>query len=231
MNISGQNQDALNSSQSFKLRALLLVGAPGSGKGTQGRSLNALPRFYHCSCGDVFRSVDAGTELGRRFIEYSRAGNLMPDALTVDLWQTHIIDASNCGKYNPATDWLVLDGIPRNVAQAQMMSPVLDVRLVFNLCCSSRQPLIDRIRRRALKENRSDDADEAVINRRLDGYEAESQLLIKHYPPCKVHNLDAIWPPHLVLREILGRIIASEPYVGFQDEQPSLHSVLEAART
>ena len=231
MNISGQNQDALNPSQSFKLRALLLVGAPGSGKGTQGRALNALPCFFHCSCGDVFRSVDAGTELSRRFIEYSRAGKLMPDALTVDLWHTHILDACNCGKYNPATDWLVLDGIPRNVAQAQMMGSVLDVKLVFNLCCSSRQPLIDRIRRRSLKENRTDDADEAVINQRLDVYEAESQLLIKHYPACKVHNLDAIWPPHLVLREILGRIIASEPYGGFQYDMPSVHSGLETART
>jgi adenylate kinase len=231
MNISGQNQDALNSSQSFKLRVLLLVGAPGSGKGTQGRALNALPGFFHCSCGDVFRSVDARTELSRRFNEYSRAGKLMPDGLTVDLWHAHIIDASICGKYNPATDWLVLDGIPRNAAQAQMMDSVLDVRLVFNLCCSSRQPLIDRIRRRALKENRLDDADESVINRRLDGYEAESQLLVKQYPPCKVHNLDAMWPPHLILREILGRIIASEPYVGFQYDKPSVHSALEAART
>lgn len=211
MNIVDSIQNHEFPLQPVKLRALLLIGAPGSGKGTQGRALGALPRFFHCSCGDVFRSVDCGTQLGREFIEYSKQGKLMPDDLTIKIWQAHIREISRCGKYNPATDYLVLDGIPRNAAQARMMDPFLDVRLVINLRCSCRQPLIERIQKRAFREKRLDDANEAVINRRLDIYETESHQLIGHYPAHKVHSLDAMWRPLLILREILGRIATSEP--------------------
>lgn len=231
MNNFGKNQVDPISSTAAKYCAVLLVGAPGSGKGTQGRALGASPNYFHCSCGDVFRSIDAGTELGQTFLEYSRAGKLMPDTLTIDLWAAHITGIYNSRKFNPATDCLVLDGIPRNLAQARMLDVFIEIKCVFNLCCSSRQPLIDRIRKRALKENRPDDADEVVINCRLDGYEAVSQLLIQHYPACVVHKLDALRSPHLIFKEILGWIASSESYLelrcGGRAAQPGLEAVWE----
>ena len=75
-----------------KYRTYLIFGAPGSGKGTQGKILGAIPRFYHCACGDVFRALDTRTELGQAFIEYSSRGQLVPDDLTVKLWKARIAD-------------------------------------------------------------------------------------------------------------------------------------------
>ena len=193
-----------------KLRALLIVGAPGSGKGTQGRALGALPRFVHCSCGDVFRSIDVGTRLGRKFLEYSRTGRLMPDAATIELWLTHIAGIRSRGLFDPSSDYLVLDGIPRNLRQARLMDSIIEVKQVFNLCCPSRRTLIVRVRQRALRENRPDDADESVIQRRLDVYESESRPLLEHYPTEIVHAINATRPPPLVLKEILDVIITGE---------------------
>ena len=61
----------------------LLMGAPGSGKGTQGKVLGSVPRFFHFACGEVFRSLDTRSPLGQKFIEYSSRGQLVPDDLTV----------------------------------------------------------------------------------------------------------------------------------------------------
>lgn len=202
----------MNKSGNSKVRALLLVGPPGSGKGTQGRALGALPSFVHCSCGDVLRSMDVGSELGQKFLEHSRAGNLVPDTMAIKLWKLHIEGISSLGKYIPHTDYLVLDGIPRNLAQARLMDVYIEVFHVFNLRCVSRSMLIERVRKRALKENRSDDADKTVINRRLDIYESESQPLLNHYATAKVHSLDAMQPPHFILKEMLDWIIVDESY-------------------
>src|SRR3990170_7061862 len=68
-----------------KYSTILIFGAPGSGKGTQGHILGTIPRFFHCACGDVFRSIDTRTSLGRTFLEYSSKGQLVPDEVTVQL--------------------------------------------------------------------------------------------------------------------------------------------------
>jgi adenylate kinase len=68
----------------------LFIGAPGSGKGTQGEVLGTVPRFFHCARGEVFRSLELRTLLGQKIIDYSRKGLLVPDDLTVELWRTKI---------------------------------------------------------------------------------------------------------------------------------------------
>src|SRR4051794_38414392 len=55
----------------MKYSTYLIFGAPGSGKGTQGKILGAIPRFFHCACGDVFRSLDTRTAIGQAFLDYS----------------------------------------------------------------------------------------------------------------------------------------------------------------
>ena len=69
---------------SRRYKTVLLFGAPGAGKGTQGKILGKVPGFYHLACGDVFRSLDMGSELGSKFMEYSSRGELVPDALTIE---------------------------------------------------------------------------------------------------------------------------------------------------
>lgn len=71
-----------------KKPAFLILGPPGSGKGTQGRILGSVPRFFHFACGDVFRSIDTRTALGKQFVDYSSRGELVPDELTIELWKT-----------------------------------------------------------------------------------------------------------------------------------------------
>src|ERR1700744_6189805 len=96
--------------KSSKLRAILLFGAPGSGKGTQGKILGTIPNFYHFSCGEVFRNLKPDSELGKVFLDYSGRGQLVPDEPTIQLWRQIIDDAERGGRFAPATDTLVLDG-------------------------------------------------------------------------------------------------------------------------
>src|SRR6478672_272431 len=161
----------------------LLIGAPGAGKGTQGKILGTIPRFFHCACGDVFRSLDTRTAVGQAFLDYSSRGQLVPDEITVKLWMARIGDMVGSHTFKPDIDSLVLDGIPRNVEQAQIMQDMIDVKRVFHLSCPDRDALVGRLKKRALKENRFDDANEEVIRRRLATYEEESRPVLEFYGP------------------------------------------------
>ena len=101
----------------MKFRTILLFGAPGAGKGTQGKILGTIPNFFHCACGDVFRSLKTDSEIGRIFLEYSSRGELVPDETTIDLWNEFIHSMTKAHRFHPDDDTLVLDGIPRNVHQ------------------------------------------------------------------------------------------------------------------
>ena len=204
-----------------KYRAILLIGAPGSGKGTQGKTLGMLPGFFHCSCGEVFRSLDVRTDLGKTFLEYSCRGQLVPDEASIQLWRARIGDCENNRAFKPDLDYLVLDGIPRNAAQARLMASMVEVKKVFHLNCSSREELALRLRKRALKDNRLDDASDAVIQRRLDVYDDEAKSLLAYYPPTLIHHLDALRPPHVVLHDILACIIQSQEAVPKSSEDIS----------
>src|SRR3982750_2733815 len=105
----------------MKYKTFLLFGAPGAGKGTQGKILGSVPDFFHCACGDVFRSLKSDSPIGRIFLEYANHGKLVPDEPTVDLWQQFIESSKKSGRFNPDSDTLILDGIPRNVHQAEML--------------------------------------------------------------------------------------------------------------
>jgi adenylate kinase len=194
----------------MKYRTYLIVGAPGSGKGTQGKILGAIPRFYHCACGDVFRTLDTRTELGQAFVEYSSRGQLVPDDLTVKLWRARIGDHVRAHVFKPDIDLLVLDGIPRNVNQAKIMEEVIEVKKVFHLACPDRAALVARLRKRALKDNRFDDASEEVIRRRLETYEQESKPVLDYYGSGLIKEIDATQPPVKVIFEILDTIL-NEP--------------------
>ncbi len=193
----------------MKYNTYLLFGAPGSGKGTQGRSLGSIPRFFHCACGDVFRTLDTRTKVGRAFLEYSSKGKLVPDEITVELWQARIDAAVEAHEFKPDIDVLVLDGIPRNVGQAKIMDHVIDVKKVFHLSCPDRDQLFARLKKRALKDNRLDDANEEVIQRRLQTYETESKPVLDYYRD-RVQVIDATQPPARVLYNILSTVANGE---------------------
>ncbi len=188
-------------------RTLLILGAPGSGKGTQGKVLGSIPRVPHLACGDVFRSLDTRTVLGQKFVEYSSRGELVPDDLTVQLWRANIAQRVDGHVFKPEIDFLVLDGIPRNVEQAKLMERDIEVLKVFHLSCPDRTELARRLRKRALKDNRFDDANESVIQQRFATYEAETKPILDYYKGDRVVDIDASQPPAKVLYDILGSVM------------------------
>jgi len=190
-----------------RYQTILLFGAPGAGKGTQGKILGSVPGFYHLSCGEVFRTLDTTSDLGRVFMEYSSRGELVPDEVTIKMWQQNMHAQTVLSLYNPHQDLLVLDGIPRNVNQAKLLEKHLQVLLIVHLVCKDKEKMIQRLRRRALKENRVDDAREEVIRRRWDVYEQETFPVLAHYPKSIIRTVDALGSPGRVLEHILQQVV------------------------
>lgn len=193
-----------------KIKAVLLFGAPGSGKGTQGRMLGTLPGFIHVACGEVFRSIDLNSEVGKVFLKYSSRGELVPDDTTIQLWHEHIDKLVHTGAFKPPTDVLVLDGIPRNVHQAEMLDDHIEaIRLVVLRSTTDRNEIVRRLKSRALKENRLDDANQETIRQRLQVYDEESKPVIDHYPAAIRVDVDSLQAPievaHDILSGVLGR--------------------------
>lgn len=188
----------------MKYQTILLFGAPGSGKGTQGSILGSIPGLVHVACGEIFRDLRVGTPLGRAFLDYSSRGALVPDDFTVELWREHIEGLVRLGRYDPVSDILILDGIPRSAAQARLMDDLIEVKRVYYLDCDDKEKMYQRLKRRALHENRLDDASDATIQNRLYVYEAETAPVLGHYPPDKVLRIDTGRTPIEVLADILG---------------------------
>ena len=191
---------------------MIILGAPGSGKGTQGQILGSVPRFFHCACGDVFRSLDTRTVIGKKFVDYSSRGELVPDELTIELWKAQIDNLGDSHLYKPDIDFLILDGIPRNVRQAEILDRYIEVHQVFHLSFPNRDELARRMRKRALKDNRLDDASDRVIDQRIATYEAETKPILDYYPTDRVTTIDATQPPVKVLAEMIQRITSLPVY-------------------
>jgi adenylate kinase len=158
---------------------LVLVGPPGSGKGTQGPPLAEHLAVPYISTGDVLRAeAAAGTELGRRVSDLIDRGELVPDDLMLEVVAAALSYHGAAGGRG-----YVLDGFPRTLTQARMAersgSPLSPPELAVLITLSPRA-VHDRLERRA-EEGRADDADPAVIERRLDLYAVESEPLLDHY--------------------------------------------------
>lgn len=191
-----------------RIKTVLLFGAPGSGKGTQGKLLGVLPGFLHVACGEVFRSLDLTSEVGKMFLQYSSRGELVPDDVTARLWRDHLARLVRMGSFKPDTDTLVLDGIPRNVHQAKMLENDIDVvRLIVLRCVSNRAEIVRRLKSRALRDNRLDDANEETIQRRLQVYDDESKPVIDNYPATICVDVDALQSPIEVAHDILSALL------------------------
>jgi adenylate kinase len=158
---------------------ILLLGPQGSGKGTQAKKISATYGIPHISSGDLYREAIArGTELGKQVEPILAAGELVPDEITIPL----IRDRLSRGDTTPG---FVLDGYPRNLAQAEALDEMLEdvgrtIEIVFVFYVPDRQQLIERLLKRAQEENRPDDTPEA-IERRLETYERETAPLGEHY--------------------------------------------------
>ncbi|GJQ29761.1 MAG: adenylate kinase [Phycisphaerae bacterium] len=193
-----------------RFQTILLFGAPGAGKGTQGKILGQIPGFYHLSCGEVFRTLDMASDLGKTFVQYSSKGLLVPDDVTVKMWHQNMHARTVLSDYKPRADLLVLDGIPRNVHQAKLLEKHINVLQIIHLVCPNKEEMIQRLRRRALKENRIDDAKEDVIRKRWEVYERETFPVLDYYPASIIREVDATGSPARVLEHILEHVVPTQ---------------------
>lgn len=190
-----------------RYNAFLLFGPPGVGKGTQGKILGCVPGIRHLATGDMFRAMDKQSDLGKQIRGYMLRGELVPDDLTVQLWQQYVQQLVLDKAFKPATDVLVLDGIPRSVTQANALSPHVNVLKVVHLTCPDIDEMVRRMKGRALKENRPDDADETVIRHRFEVYEAETRPVLSFYQRNMIADVNALGAPLEVLERVLEAIL------------------------
>ena len=188
-------------------RSVLLFGPPGVGKGTQGAILGSVPGFFHLSVGDVFRSIDIGSDDGREIYQYSSQGQLVPDELTVKIWKKALNAYVALSSYKPREDILILDGIPRNVEQTKLVQDHLVILQVIHLQCSDEEEMIHRMRRRAIRENRADDANEDVIRNRFNVFRERSASVLNCYPAEIISTINANGSPAEVLARILDAVV------------------------
>lgn len=188
-------------------RSIVLFGPPGAGKGTQGKILGTVPGFFHLSVGDVFRSIDIGSADGQQVYQYSSKGELVPDELTIRIWKKALHAYVALSRFKPREDLLVLDGIPRNAEQTELVKDHLKILKVVNMTCSDEEDMIHRIRRRAIRENRADDGNEDVIRQRFGVYREQSAPVLACFPDSMIAEVDANGSPAEVLQGILSCLI------------------------
>ena len=180
---------------------LLLVGAPGSGKGTQGQALASLYGVEHISSGEVLRvEVRAGTPLGREVAAFQRRGDLVPDQIVFGLLIPVVAAATARGGY-------ILDGFPRTVPQALQAADIgrrlqltLDAAIYLNV---PEPVLLQRLLARA----RPDDTAE-VIKHRLEVFTETTNPLIAYYRQQRgiLVEVDGDQPPEAITAEIQARL-------------------------
>ena len=186
---------------------LVLLGPPGSGKGTQAARLSAAQGIPHIATGDIFRAlVEAGTPLGQRVKAFLERGELVPDDLVIDVIRHRLGQAD-------ATHGFVLDGFPRTVPQAEALDRLL-VELGRPLDAvvylqADRQSLIERLGQRAEVEGRSDDRPDVILHR-IDVFLEQTAPLIDYYRRnSKLRLVDGTRLPDAVaasIREVIDSL-------------------------
>ncbi|MBX3443682.1 MAG: nucleoside monophosphate kinase [Planctomyces sp.] len=187
--------------------AALIFGVPGAGKGTQGEILSRIPGFFHLSSGVIFRKLDPKSEEGRVVREYSARGELAPDDTTIQIFRNWLESQRVAERFRPKEHLLLLDGIPRNIRQCDMLGKLCDVKLIVHLTCHDEEAMIARIRRRAVLENRLDDASESVTRRRFEVYRQETLPVLEYYPQEIIREVESTGIHAEVLLECLKHLV------------------------
>lgn len=185
-------------------QVVLLFGPPGAGKGTIGQMICAAGNHFHLSSGDIFRHLSPESDNGKVFHQYASTGKLVPDEVTFEVWKRYTRGLVDTNRYFPDQQLLLLDGIPRTLKQAQLLDEYVNVLHVIVLDIFDEDIILKRILRRAKIEKRTDDAEEAVIRKRVQEYREKTAQVLTHYKPEIVFHYSAEQRPMEVLRDVLA---------------------------
>ncbi len=199
---SMQTEDVIPK-HSVPFRSVLIFGPPGSGKGTLGKFLSSAGNHFHLSSGDIFRGLAPESPAGQLYHNYAGKGLLLPDEVTIQIWENYVHGLISTNRYFPQQQLLLLDGIPRTLRQVELLKNHIQVEKIIILQVSNPEDLIKRIQRRALIEKRTDDMDTKVLHTRMEVYEKDTSKVLKHYPDAIHTRFDASQKPLKVLRDVL----------------------------
>jgi adenylate kinase len=195
---------------------LLLIGAPGAGKGTQAERLAERFGITHISSGDLLRQhVKDRTSIGQMVTSYLDRGDLVPDGVVMDMLRKPVVAAAQAGGY-------VLDGFPRTVEQARASFPTahalgVEVQAAIHLDVTRAE-----LKRRLLARRRGSEDTEAIIERRLQVYLDKTVPLLDYYADREwMFTVDGAQPPDAVHEDIVACL---------QGWRTSLHGPGQASR-
>lgn len=155
-------------------KRLIFLGPPGAGKGTQAQIMAENHQIPHISTGDILRAAVAeATPLGIKAKDYMNRGELVPDALILDLIQHRL-------SYEDTVNGWILDGFPRNVNQAAFLEELL-TKLAQNADCVLNLEVPDEVLVSRLLERKRKDDNEVTIRRRLEVYHQDTVPVIDFY--------------------------------------------------
>lgn len=169
-----------------KFKSYLIFGPNGIGKGTNAKAIGVLPGYLHFSTGDMFRALVArvkdgtASELERQIDQTMKTGGLVDDQTTVRLAHEYLEAASASGRLDRDADFVLLDGLPRNREQAEMIEEFIAVKGVLHVT-AAREVAVARITGRARIEGRKDDQDPEAVGRRLDIFFENAARILSFY--------------------------------------------------
>lgn len=184
-------------------RAILLIGPPGSGKGTLGKFLSSAGNHFHLSSGDIFRGLSLESPAGKLYHSYASKGQLLPDEVTIEIWHHFVLGLIATNRYFPEQQYLLLDGVPRTTQQAKLLEKYLTVEGIIHLYSKDYAVLIERMQRRGIIEKRMDDQDPNILRQRMEVYEKETKKILEYYPEKRISHFDANQKPLKVLSDVL----------------------------
>ena len=170
---------------------IVLFGKPGAGKGTQAEFLKEKYNLTHLSTGDIFRyNIKNETELGMLAKTYMDKGDLVPDAVTIQMMQSEV-------DKNPQSSGFLFDGFPRTIAQAEALDAFLASKsqsITATIALEANDEiLVQRLLERGKTSGRPDDQDEEKIRNRYDEYNLKTAPLMQYYQAQgKFHAVDGI---------------------------------------
>lgn len=170
---------------------IVLFGPPGAGKGTQSAKLVDTFNLVHLSTGDIFRNnIKQGTELGKLAKSYIDMGNLVPDAVTINMLQSEV------DKYDNPKGF-IFDGFPRTYEQAIALDKFLESRgtnvaMMLALKVNDEE-LMKRLLLRGKDSGRADDTDEYIIRNRIKVYNDQTAVAADYYnKQGKFHSINGV---------------------------------------